>query len=207
MITTENRETMIHKGLSEWWSEETEYVLQRIERWAAFARGYNILRSQRWFKYRQTVQKSWNTFFDEIPLQFHNLKRSRLKLRPEETKINCCGSFNYQSNSKLNSNCLETYQYDHSIYFKTIGDIKNDKRDQNYNQDRVSISSEEIIEWNASSLTNSILSLNTLIFEDTNNISDAITEQKENRVTQSIWPIVDLPKLDLNLLHNRGKDE
>ncbi|EGI60713.1 hypothetical protein G5I_11078 [Acromyrmex echinatior] len=115
---TENRDIMVKKNLSEWWSEETEYIFQRIERWAAFARGYNRFRSQ-------------------------SLKQSRWKLSPEEIKINCCGTFNYQSNSKLDNNCLEMHQYDHSIYFKTIGDIRSDKRHQIQNQDDASINVEE----------------------------------------------------------------
>jgi len=44
---TENRDLMVKKNLSKWWSEETEYIFQRIERWVAFARGYNRFRSQR----------------------------------------------------------------------------------------------------------------------------------------------------------------
>ncbi|XP_071629065.1 uncharacterized protein [Temnothorax longispinosus] len=201
----ENRETMVQKGLSEWWSEETEYVFQRIERWAAFARGYNRLRSQRWFKNRQTIQESWGVSSDETPPRFHSLKRSKWKSGSEEIKINCCGTFNYQSSGKLDSNCLETYRYDHSIYFKTIGDIRNDKRDQNENQDSASISSEEQVEWDASSLNDSIS--NKLFSEETNNISDTVAEREDNRRTQNAWPIVDLSKLDLNLIDNRGRDE
>lgn len=189
---------MIQKGLSEWWSEETEYVFQRIERWAAFARGYNRLQSQRWFKNRQTTQKSWNAS-SETP-QLHSLKRSRS--RPEEIKINCCGTLNYQSNSNLDSNCLETYRYDHSIYFKTIGDIRSDKRDQNQNQDSASISSEEQVEWDARSIVDPIS--NKLPSEKT--ISDAVTEQKD-RGTQNTWPIVDLSEFDLNLIDYQKGNE
>lgn len=145
------------------------------------------------------MQESWNALSDETPPRFHSFKRSRWKSRPEEIKINCCGTFNYQSNSKLDSNCLETYRYDHSIYFKTIGDIRSDKGDQDQNQNSDSINSEE---WDASLLTNPISKL-----EETNNILDTIAEQEEDRITQNIWPIVDLSKLDLNLIDNRKRDE
>ncbi|XP_011863291.1 PREDICTED: uncharacterized protein LOC105559536 isoform X2 [Vollenhovia emeryi] len=199
----ENRETLLQRGLSEWWSEETEYVFQRIERWAAFARGYNRLRSQRWFKNRQTMQESWSAASNETPPRFHALKRSRWKSRPEEIKINCCGTFNYQSNSKLDNNCLETYRYDHSIYFKTIGDIKSDKRDQNRNQDSASVSSEEQIEWDANSLTDPMF--NKLSSEETNNNPD--TGGEKDRTMQNTWPIVDISKLNLNLIDNQGRNE
>ncbi|CAL1674679.1 unnamed protein product [Lasius platythorax] len=209
---TEDKETMVQKGLSEWWSEETEYVLQRIERWTTFVRGYNRLRPQRWSK--ETPQDTWNASSDEAT-RFYSLKQSRWKPRPEETKINCCGTFNYQSNSKLESNCLETYRYDHSIYFKTIGDIRSDKRDviKDLDQDRVSISSEELVEWDASSFADLIA--DKPISEETRNnnrpdepnVSDTVAEQEENGAMQNAWPIVDLSKLDLNLIDNRRRDE
>lgn len=153
------------------------------------------------------MQESWSASSDETPPRFQTLKRSCWKSHPEEIKINCCGTFNYQSSSKLDSNCLETYRYDHSIYFKTIGDIRSDKReeDQNQNQDSTSVSSEEQIEWDASSLTDTIS--NKLSSEEINNISGIATEREEGRTTQNIWPIVDLSKLDLNLIDNRGRDE
>ncbi|XP_012256123.2 uncharacterized protein LOC105686091 [Athalia rosae] len=134
----------MHRGLSNWWTEETEYVFQRIERWAAFARGYNRLRSQRYSRGRLTmteepVEPGWNISANKLVVdecdswnpRFHNLQRSRRrKSRPEEARINCCGTFNYQSNNKLDSPCLETYRYDHSIYFKTIGDIRGSDRNR-----------------------------------------------------------------------------
>lgn len=178
---------MIQKGLSEWWSEETEYVLQRIEKWTTFISGYNLLRSQ-------------------------SLKWSKWKSCPEETKINCCSTFNYQSNSKLESNCLETYRYDHSIYFKTIGDIRSNKRDVNRDleQDRMSTISEELVEWDASSVVD--LTAKPISEEICNNnrpdelnISDTIAEQEKNGTMQNTWPIVDLSKLDLDLMDNRKK--
>ncbi|XP_067211223.1 uncharacterized protein [Linepithema humile] len=214
MVTVaEDRETVVQKGLSEWWSEETEYVFQRIERWAAFARGYYRLRSQRWSKNQQATQESSGE--TACTPQFYSLKRSRRKSGPEETKINCCGTFNYQSNSKLDSNCLETYRYDHSIYFKTIGDIRSDKRDfRDQDEEKVSISSEELVEWDVSSLTDLIT--DKLVSKETcnnnrlNNLNIAdtvIVEQEENRMTQNAWPIVDLSKLDLNLTNSRARDE
>jgi len=44
---------------------------------------------------------------------------------------------------------------------------------------------------------------NKLSFEETNNISDI----EQDRTMQNIWPIVDLSKLDPNLIDNRRKDE
>lgn len=143
-------------------------------------------------------------------MRFYSLKRSKSKSHPEETKINCCGTFNYQSNSKLESNCLETYRYDHSIYFKTIGDIRSDKRDIIRDQDRVSISSEELVEWDVSSL-NDLIADKLISKETLNNnklnISNTVAEQEENRTMQNAWPIVDLSKLDLNLMDNRKREE
>lgn len=134
-----------------------------------------------------------------------------MKSCPEETKINCCGTFNYQSNSKLENNCLETYRYDHSIYFKTIGDIRSDKRDviRDLEQDRVSISSEELVEWDASSLVD--LNIKPISEETCNNncpdepnVSDTIAEQEQKGTMQNVWPIVNL-KLNLDLMDNRKK--
>jgi len=65
----------------------------------------------------------------------------------------------------------------------------------------MSISSEEQVELDVRSLTDPIF--NKLSFEETNNISDT----KQDRTTQNIWPIVDLSKLDPNLIDNRRKDE
>lgn len=153
------------------------------------------------------MQESWSVSSGEIP-RCHSLKRSRWKSRPEEIKINCCGTFNYQSNNRLDSNCLETYRYDHSIYFKTIGDIRSDKRNQNQNQDSASVSSEEQIEWDASSLIDPVS--NQLSSEETKNISNTaeyIIEREEDRTIQNVWPIVDLSKLNLNLIDNRERDK
>lgn len=156
-----------------------------------------------------------NGSFDEATPQFYSLKRSRWRSRPEEIKINCCGSFNYQSNSELKSNCLETYRYDHSIYFKTIGDIRSDKRGviRDLDQDRVSISSEELVEWDANSLVDLMIA-NKSIPEDTCNnnhpdepsVLDTVDEQEKNGAMQNAWPIIDLSKLDLNLMDNRKRD-
>lgn len=60
------------------------------------------------------------------------------------------------------------------------------------------------MEWDASSLTDTIS--NKLSCEEINNISDTIAEREENGMTQNIWPIVDLSKLDLNLINNRGEN-
>ncbi|XP_076636683.1 uncharacterized protein LOC143349369 [Colletes latitarsis] len=206
---------LFQKGLSEWWNEETEYVFQRIERWAAYARGYNRLRSQRLSRGRMTMQggqeSRWSISSNKLIIddvswnpRFHTLKKSRRKSRPEETKINCCGTFNYQSNSNLDSNCLETYRYDHSIYFKTIGDIKNSKRDASDNkneQDRISISSEELVEWDVNSVSDFIANQ---LMED--GLSDDITsifastsaEQDADGIDSVTWTNVNLTKLNLN---------
>ncbi|XP_015172631.1 PREDICTED: suppressor of Mek1-like [Polistes dominula] len=146
-VTTSCEETNMvvpfHKGLSEWWSEETEYVFQRIERWAAFARGYNRLRSERLSKGRLTMNEEhnsrWSISSNKLIIEeetswnpsFHKLKRSRRRSRQEEEmKINHFRDsvFGYRSNDNLDSTCLETYRYDHSIYFKTIGEIRNNKK-------------------------------------------------------------------------------
>lgn len=131
-----NRRMIVQKGLSEWWSEETEYMCQMIERWAAFARGYNRLPSHKWFKNGRTVQeyqdssgltKSSVKGMSRQP-RFCSVEQSRREsLSEEKSRINCCSTSNYQSNSKIDSSCLDTYRYDHSIYFKTIGDIRSGK--------------------------------------------------------------------------------
>ncbi|KAG7208857.1 hypothetical protein KM043_015042 [Ampulex compressa] len=218
LTMTEDMGSNIQRGLSEWWSEETEYVFQRIERWAAFARGYNRLRSQRLSRGRMTMQEEqeprWSISSNKLIIddiswnpRFHTMKRSRRKCRPsEETKINCCGTFDYQSNSNLDSACLETYRYDHSIYFKTIGDIRSSKRDlsaQQEEEERVSISSEELVEWDAMSMSEFV---NSELFEEemANDNSKRSFESFESldedeNLNQNAWPIVDLAKLDLNM--------
>ncbi|XP_033228398.1 uncharacterized protein LOC117180159 [Belonocnema kinseyi] len=133
MMNLETRQ----RAFSEWWTEETEYLFQKIERWATCARGYNRLISQRMPKSRMPMEEnisssrsriSGNKLFVEEASwnpRFQTLNRSHAsKSQPEELKLNCCGTLNYKSNSKLDSTCLETYSYDHSIYFKTIGDLK-----------------------------------------------------------------------------------
>lgn len=207
---------MLQKGLAEWWNEETEYVLQRIERWAAYARGYNRLRSQRLSRGRMTMQSGqesrWSVSSNKLIIEdpswsprFHALKKSRRKSRPEEAKINCCGTFNYQSNSNLDSNCLETYRYDHSIYFKTIGDIKNGKKDlaeeaKDDKEDRISVSSEELVEWDVKSVSDFIA--NQLLEEGLagENIETIFTDTVGdcNPIDSVGWSNVDLTKLDLN---------
>lgn len=210
---------MLQKGLTEWWNEETEYVLQRIERWAAYARGYNRLRSQRLSRGRMTMQTGqeprWSISSNKLIIEdmswsprFHTMKKSRRKSRAEETKINCCGTFNYQSNSNLDSNCLETYRYDHSIYFKTIGDIRNSKKDlaeetKNEQEDRISVSSEELVEWDVNSVSHFIANQfleDGLTSEDIKNMFATTTTnvQDHDQVDTITWTNVDLTKLDLN---------
>ncbi|XP_043605519.1 uncharacterized protein LOC122577872 [Bombus pyrosoma] len=216
---SEDVSVTIQKGLSEWWNEETEYIFQRIERWAAYARGYNRLRSQRLSRGRMTMQGGqeprWSISSNKLIIddcswspRFHSLKKSRRKSRPEETKIDCCATLNYQSNSNLDSSCLETYRYDHSIYFKTIGDIKNDKKHVNVTtngeEDGISVSSEELVEWHVNTVSGFIASQ---LFEDTfanhdkENTLDSTrnSHQDANRQLDSVaWFNVDLSKLDLD---------
>ena len=215
---TEDVGAMLQKGLSEWWTEETEYVFQRIERWAAYARGYNRLRSQRLSRGRMTMQGGqeprWSISANKLIIddsswspRFHTLKKSRRKSRPEETKINCCGTFNYQSNSNLDSTCLETYRYDHSIYFKTIGDLKNNKKDtadtKNEQEDRISISSEELVEWDVNSVSDFIanqLLEDGLTSDNIKNIfaSSESSVQDVDVIDCVTWSNLDLTKLNIN---------
>lgn len=119
------------KNLSVWWNEETEYVLQRIERWAAYARGYNRLRPVRLSTGRMTMN---DTIYEEE----QSLRRWSSSLQPatgaanERARLRCCG-YDYRSNGNLDRNCLETYSLDHSIYFKTIGDIKSESSSSSSN--------------------------------------------------------------------------
>lgn len=223
-----------HKGLSEWWSEETEYVFQRIERWAAFARGYNRLRSQRLSRGRMTMQEEpesrWRIASNKLVIddnswspRFHTLKKSRRKSQPEELRINCCGTLTYQSNSNLDSKCLETYRYDHSIYFKTIGDIRNSKKDirrtSTDDTDCASISSEELVEWDAEAAAEFIADhfgdsiLRYVNDSDSNGNSSALLDDKidqdrkvEAELTKSItWPVHDFENLQIEQVNETIK--
>ncbi|XP_044001545.1 putative uncharacterized protein DDB_G0282281 [Aphidius gifuensis] len=138
----DNNTSYFQKGLSEWWNQESEYLIQRIEKWTGFSRGYNRL-------------KTIKSIDDDDCEIDENLYYKRKKIT-EKNKINCCGKFNYQSNNNFDNTCLETYRYDHSIYFKTIGDIKNsknnnqidDKHDNISNKTKTLLNNEENIEWN-----------------------------------------------------------
>ncbi|XP_047350884.1 uncharacterized protein LOC124949602 [Vespa velutina] len=145
-MTTNIDETnmaQFHKGLSEWWSEETEYAFQRIERWTALVRGYNRFKSERLSKGRQTMLdervSNWNITSNKLIIEdsslspcFHNFKRNRRRSHHEEkmkiNQNNVNSVLGYRSNDNLDSACLANYRYDHSIYFKTIGEIRNDKK-------------------------------------------------------------------------------
>ncbi|XP_044596263.1 uncharacterized protein LOC123273111 isoform X2 [Cotesia glomerata] len=118
----------------DWLTEESEYLMQRLDRWTTIARGYNRLYPQRLSRGCMTMQKepdeeSWRHSPSFKILTSSSSSSSRRITRPadEVRKINCCGTFNYQSNSRVDNSCLEEYRYDHSIYFKTIGDIKSSK--------------------------------------------------------------------------------
>ncbi|KAL2711898.1 hypothetical protein V1478_018919 [Vespula squamosa] len=152
-VTTNFDETnmaLFYKGLFEWWNEETEYLFQRIQRWAALTKGYNRLRSERLSKGRLTMHaesgSKWNfssnkriflrtkEYFIEDSSwspSFYVLKRNQRRSRQEEKiKINrnADSVLRYRTNDNLDSTCLENYRYDNSIYFKTIGEIRNDKK-------------------------------------------------------------------------------
>jgi len=73
---------------------------------------------------------SYNVAFNDAAYASEFCKLSKQKWSSEETKINGNTTvFNYHSNSKFDSNCLEIFRYDHSIYFKTIGEIRNNKNE------------------------------------------------------------------------------
>ncbi|CAD6222243.1 GSCOCG00000853001-RA-CDS [Cotesia congregata] len=120
------------KGLMDWLTEESEYLMQRLDRWTTIARGYNRLYPQRLSRGCMTMQKepdeeSWRHSPSFKILTSSSSRRITRPADDEIRKINCCGTFNYQSNSRVDNSCLEAYRYDHSIYFKTIGDIKSSK--------------------------------------------------------------------------------
>ncbi|XP_012287043.1 uncharacterized protein LOC105703313 [Orussus abietinus] len=232
VAVTEDLGSSLQKGLSEWWNEETEYVFQRIERWAALARGYNRLRSQRLSRGRLTMQEEqesrWSISSNKLVIDdpswsphFHTMKRShRRKSRPEETKINCCGTFNYQSNGDLDSTCLETYRYDHSIYFKTVGEIRSSRKDpgRGSDQEEGSVISDEQVEWEVRSVP--ILGGDRGSFQDRFENNNRYEEPDFGYTTdrypdsedkfddvQPSWPIVDLGNLSLNVDNESGEME
>ncbi|XP_015114113.1 uncharacterized protein LOC107039153 isoform X2 [Diachasma alloeum] len=200
----------IQKGLFEWWSEESEYLLQRIERWAALARGYNRLRSHKFSRGRLTFGEVLDDDEDRyIPAEFESLRRSeRMKTRsPDESRrINCCGTFNYQSNSKLDSTCLETYRYDHSIYFKTIGDIRRSKSRENVGckQDGDRCSDDEKVEWDVRVVNNSVASRGfatdrQMVVMPNGQVRWDYLDQhssEDGDNNKNVWPVVDLSKLE-----------
>lgn len=121
-------------------------MLQRIERWAAYARGYNRLRSVRLSPGRMTMQEEpesrWSISQATNRLVVENnwspsfrQRRQTRTSAPEQTRLNCCAlsNLNYKSNANLDSNCLEAYSLDHSIYFKTIGEIRSELRSKTEN--------------------------------------------------------------------------
>lgn len=214
-LTIDDIMAPFHKGLSEWWSEETENVFQRIERWAAFARGYNRLRSERLSKGRLTMHEEqesrWSISSNKLIIDdpswgpaFHTFKRSRRRSRQEEEiKINRYteGVLGYRSNASLDSTCLETYRYDHSIYFKTIGEIRNgkkncaesdgDPKEKSIDGENVDQEEEDVEE--ATFVYNSV---NDRFYLETNDSSNNNFESSRNAI--GVWPIVDLTKLNLN---------
>lgn len=170
-----NSPSYFQKGLSDWWNEESEYFIQRIEKWAGISRGYNRLKSTKSFDNDddnndgEDCSRRWKNF--------NSLKKSQRRkshTTEEKTKINCCGTFKYQSNNNFDNTCLETYRYDHSIYFKTIGDIKNHKNEVNKKKAKC-FNDDEKVEWDIRMNTNyptdktSSSSSSVCYFENKNN--------------------------------------
>ncbi|XP_063972836.1 uncharacterized protein LOC135160332 isoform X1 [Diachasmimorpha longicaudata] len=211
VVTTMSEEgVQIQKGLSEWWSEESVYLLQRIERWAALARGYNRLRSHKFSRGRLTFGEVLEDDEERyISTDFESLRRSeRMKSRsPDESRrINCCGTFNYQSNNRLDSTCLETYRYDHSIYFKTIGDIKRSKSGEHVGckEDGDRCSDDEKVEWDVRVVNNSVAARGftadrqMIVMSDGEVGWDCLDQYSSENVekNRNVWPVVDISKLD-----------
>lgn len=246
--TNDRRETTRSGGLSEWWSEETEHVFRRIERWTALARGYGRLRSSRTWsrtdRQRELVRQNSSSSSGSCrkpPTRVvvaggtadaprfrgrdetrsgSGRSRSAVEEEMEEARIiNCRGrAFScYQSNGELDSDCLEAYRYDHSIFFKTVGDIRDDRRDadgtiggrREDEDDAMSIGSEDLVEWEASSVGSlaDLLANAPAISVETPRRhclrrcpADTSGESGSgDRVARNVWPIVDLTRLNLNL--------
>ncbi|XP_046734068.1 uncharacterized protein LOC124404177 [Diprion similis] len=203
-----------HRGLSDWWNEETEYVFQRIEEWAALARGYNRLRSQRYSRGRLTmrdepVDTNWNISANKLVVgdceslspRFYRLERSwRRKSRPEEVRINCCGSLNYQSNNRVDSQCLEEYRYDHSIYFKTIGDIRGRNRNRNCSLKRAE-SPKTVGEIECHRCDDERSEKSPPAFSGKSALHD--DDQPSNAAGSQVWPITDLTQMNLEADESR----
>lgn len=181
----------------------------------------------------EPAEPGWNISANKLVVEdcaawdprFHSMQRSRRrKSRPEEARINCCGTFNYQSNNNVDSSCLETYRYDHSIYFKTIGDIRSGgDRNRKCSLTRAESPDElapefdhEQVEWSAKTIGEIEChrcdgdELETDVYEFLNNENKECVDfgnidsgQKAEYRTESlpkisqVWPIVDLTQLDI----------
>ncbi|KAJ8680948.1 hypothetical protein QAD02_016735 [Eretmocerus hayati] len=125
---------------SSWWLGEAEQVFQKIERWAAFARGYNRLRPTGTETRPSTSNKSSNSgpmaWCSMSNLSSGKNGQVRNKQVSEKSRLGCCGTkfHTYRSNGNFdNGNPLEVYSLDHSMYFKTIGEIRNSKCSSGHN--------------------------------------------------------------------------
>lgn len=70
------------------------------------------------------------------------------------------------------------------------------------------------MEWDASSLVDLMIANKPISEETCNNnrpdepsVSDTVAEQEKNGAMQNAWPIIDLSKLNLNLMNNRKRDK
>ncbi|XP_051154205.1 uncharacterized protein LOC127277270 [Leptopilina boulardi] len=191
-MTNMNLETR-QRALFEWWNEETEYFFQRIEHWAACARGYNRLRSQKNTRNKMKIIKEENSLSSRWSIAGNKLFIEETSFNPrlqplnrsyarqsehEELKLNCCGTLNYRSNGKLDSTCLETYSYDHSIYFKTIGDLRRN-RDEIINESSLKIDEKCDIELNDDEIEE-FCQINVEKFDENANIYQDSDIEKNN---------------------------
>ncbi|XP_057325834.1 homeobox protein 9-like [Microplitis mediator] len=174
------------KGLMDWLTEESEYVLQRLDRWTSIARGYNRLYPQRLSRGCMTMQKEPDDESWRHSPSFHTLTGSssrRVTRIPDEVrKINCCGTFNYQSNSRVDNSCLEAYRYDHSIYFKTIGDIKSSK---NIKETENHECKEETLDCSDDQDLNDVSGDETLNDEIMNDLNDVESPMDEDSISNN----------------------
>lgn len=202
---TEDIGTSFQKGFTEWWSEESEYILQRIERWTIIARGYNRLRTERSTRAHTTSHDLQDSRW---PVNVNTLNRChRRPGTPEETRrINCCGTFNYQSNNRIDSTCLETYRYDHSIYFKTIGDIRSSKSKesnlQDYcNNDNLDLNLKVLAKSPSFNTNNEHNHYPSVVAANGDVRWDYLDQDQDDpeldQIFRNAWPIVDLAKLEI----------
>ena len=171
------------KNFTGWWFEETENVFQKIERWTTCVKGYNRLLPEK-----------------ETTLYWTQKLCSILK-RPtnEETKLNCCGGFNYKTNANLDKNCLESYSLDHSIYFKTIGEIRNNNQNQNNNKNDCDDNNNNVNDKKDNE-TNEIQDCGDFLASDFDNLED--DEECNENLPQRFWESEDEEEDDEDFNNN-----